>query len=332
MTLPVFPALRPPDMAGVQNGQLPGHMLVKVEMAGADARCHPEFARALRALIHDCKAATGADLTTIGHYRSLERQIELLKERYVRAPSGSRFWDGSWWRKVSGATVATPGTSDHGWGLAIDGAVWDARRGEAIGIAESAAWPFIRAHLTDYGLCWAWQDEDEEPWHWHLFQIGAPAVVGGGDPGTGGGGGPEFDPANRRYGQFPLIPNKEMLQPGSTGDAVRYLQGVCRHEVARFALWFWAQEPETLPDGQVNPRSCTAGGRRRVRPIGGRRPVRRGGGQSRGLRAVRLLADHVRRAPGRGARTGRPGRPGADVAVHRLARRRHLGGVIATGF
>ena len=45
-----------------------------------------------------------------------------------------------------------------------------------------------------------------------------------------------------------------MLEPGSTGDTVRYLQGVCRHEVARFALWFWAQEPETLPDGQVNPR------------------------------------------------------------------------------
>ncbi len=255
MTLPVFPALRPPDMAGVQNGQLPGHMLVKVDMAGADARCHPEFARALRALIHDCKAATGADLTTIGHYRSLERQIELLKERYVRASSGSRFWDGSWWRKVSGATVATPGTSDHGWGLAIDGAVWDARSGEAIGIAGSAAWPFIRAHLTDYGLCWAWQDEDEEPWHWHLFQIGAPAVVAfeGGDPGVAGDG-DAFDPANRRYGNFPLIPNKEMLQPGSTGDAVRYLQGVCRHEVARFALWFWALEPETLPDGQVNPR------------------------------------------------------------------------------
>ena len=65
---------------------------------------------------------------------------------------------------------------------------------------------------------------------------------------------PEFDPANRRYWLYPLNPEKDVLHVGSTGDTVRYLQGVCANEVSRFAAWFGAQEPEILPDGHRNPR------------------------------------------------------------------------------
>ena len=35
MSLPVFPRLTPADLAGVDNGRLPDHLLVTVEMHGA---------------------------------------------------------------------------------------------------------------------------------------------------------------------------------------------------------------------------------------------------------------------------------------------------------
>jgi hypothetical protein len=277
MSLPVFPRVTPADLSGVGNGRLPEHLLVTVDMPGADARCHPQFARALRALMHDCRAATGADLTNVGHYRSFDSQVALLRQRYVRAAAGSRFWDGSWWRRVSGAPVATPGRSDHGWGLAIDGAVWDHGAGRAVPVYRSAAWEWVREHLTQYGLCWAWDEVHEEPWHWHLYEVGAPAVLAH-EAGSGSPPPPAppvqpapappvvvapeppapaplvFDPLRRMYSLYPLNPAKDELRIGSTGDTVRYLQGVCRNEVSRFAAWFGVEEPERLGDGRHNPR------------------------------------------------------------------------------
>lgn len=41
---------------------------------------------------------------------------------------------------------------------------------------------------------------------------------------------PPFDPANGKFSLWPLVPNKPRLSRGSTGDAVRYLQGVLKKE------------------------------------------------------------------------------------------------------
>ena len=97
--------------------------------------------------------------------------------------------------------------------------------------------------------------------------------------------------------------------------------------------WFWALEPETLPDGQVNPRKLYL----RAAADECARLAVDGRYDEAAARAVAFVqsafsADDVRRAPGRGARTGRPGGGAADVAVHRLPGRRGVGGLIATGF
>lgn len=251
MVLPVYPRVTPPDMAGTANGRLEPDQLARVQMAGMDVSCHPAYARALRAVQFDLDKATGAKLCHVGGYRSYPAQVSLFTQRYKRTSPGEptwgtrdKYWDGSWWYHYRDAVAATPGFSDHGWGLAIDAAYWNGTK--PIGIRSDArAWSWIKANLTNYGLCWAWDEEDEEPWHWHLFRIGAPAVVAyekGQNPPpivlppTL----PPFDPANRAYSLWPLNPNKPVLQVGSEGDAVRYLQGILKNEVARFASWFHA--------------------------------------------------------------------------------------------
>lgn len=59
-------------------------------------------------------------------YRSLPRQKALFLERYslkktLRRPEVTREWDGrTWYLKRGKSPSATPGTSNHGWGLAQD--------------------------------------------------------------------------------------------------------------------------------------------------------------------------------------------------------------------
>ena len=243
--------------------------------------------------------------------------------------------------------MATPGTSDHGWGLAIDAAVRDPRSGQAVGVYRSAAWAWLREHLTQYGLCWAWADEGDEPWHWHLFEIGAPAVLAheAGSPppispppeppppvvAVVTPAVPEFDPANRRYWLYPLNPDKDVLHVGSTGDTVRYLQGVCANEVSRFAAWFGAQEPEILPDGHRNPRKLylrAAADECATMAVDGHY-------DESVARAISFVQHAFSDSNFDGRRIGRAGRrrlgrPAADVAVHRHARRRAVGGLTRT--
>lgn len=251
----VLPRLKPPGMEGVLNGRLPSSMLTTVVLEGSDFLCHPQFARAANALKHDMFVATGWHLAQVGGYRSYTQQVNLLQARYRRCASGTRYWDGSWWCKFTGATVATPGTSDHGWGLAVDGAVFNpVNPSVPLAVASKpVVWNWLESHLINYGLCWAWrptasQPKGAEPWHWHLFEMGASAVLafeGSGPPPSPPPPPPPppeiiWDPANGHYSLWPLGPKPD-LDLGSTGDAVKYLQGVMKNEVSRFAAWFVGQ-------------------------------------------------------------------------------------------
>lgn len=120
----VHPIGRIAALAPYGNGQLPDSALTAV----ADGNGKPmgslehTAARAWTAMV----AAAKASAVVLGGrstYRTLSTQIDLLHQRYDHADHGKghiRYAGQDWYLKPGNATVATPGTSNHGWGRAID--------------------------------------------------------------------------------------------------------------------------------------------------------------------------------------------------------------------
>ncbi len=80
------------------NGKLTGHELCDLWQAGESLR--PDAAVALSAMNESFRATFGRDICLVSSYRTLASQVSV---------KGSR-----------GSFAAKPGTSFHGWGLAID--------------------------------------------------------------------------------------------------------------------------------------------------------------------------------------------------------------------
>ncbi|MEZ5379339.1 MAG: M15 family metallopeptidase [Acidimicrobiales bacterium] len=129
-----YPSLTPPaDLVPYGNGKVPAEALTALSVPG-----HSLYAPAANAF-EKMVAAAKADGVTIGvtdSYRPLAVQERLAKEKGLYSQGG---------------LAATPGTSNHGWGLALD-----------LDLDDSAqAW--MRAHAPDYGFV---EDVPREPWHW----------------------------------------------------------------------------------------------------------------------------------------------------------------------
>jgi hypothetical protein len=112
----------------------------------------------------EVKAKTGITLTVRGWNRSLAEQERFFFERY-RANASSPWGDYRWYKgvrygRVTGAPAAIPGTSNHGWGMAVD--IDDFGAYGTTGNARSAkATPILERH--------GWTDDEGssigEPWH-----------------------------------------------------------------------------------------------------------------------------------------------------------------------
>lgn len=88
----------PADMRGESNGELEGGWLCEIGVGGFELR--PDAALAFAAMNEAYRRETGEDLAITGTYRPLERQVSIAAERPGLA--------------------AKPGSSLHGWGIAID--------------------------------------------------------------------------------------------------------------------------------------------------------------------------------------------------------------------
>lgn len=132
------------------NGQLADHSLCDLWQSGEQLR--PDAAVSLSALNEAFRARFGRDLCLVDSYRSLSSQYSVKASR--------------------GYLAATPGTSMHGWGLAID------LCSKETGSAEVYKW------LWDNAPAYGWENPPwaqrggsgkYEPWHFE-FRAGVEEV------------------------------------------------------------------------------------------------------------------------------------------------------------
>lgn len=230
MTYPVAQVVMPADLRGVTNGKLPAHLLRSVS-PNPVWQMHHLAARAWEAL-RATAWKNGIQLSVSGNpYRSYAQQETLFLQRYtstynpgINTLTDQRTWNGvKYYKRIGVAAVATPGTSNHGWGLAVDTAI------DADGDLEFE-WPpksldqnainWLLNNASKYGFSWEIQSE---PWHIrYVTGDKLPEAVlvfeSSNRP---------FDPANGHWGDWPYK-EKPRAELGSKGDHVRYLEGVLK--------------------------------------------------------------------------------------------------------
>lgn len=125
----------PRALAGYGNGKIPSDALAPIN--GSSERMWAPAAESLNAMMSDAKAA-GVSISVTDGYRMFESQVRLAQEKGLYSQGG---------------LAAAPGTSEHGWGLAVD-----------LGLNPTAqAW--MRQHAKEYGFV---ENVPREPWHWEF--------------------------------------------------------------------------------------------------------------------------------------------------------------------
>jgi zinc D-Ala-D-Ala carboxypeptidase len=128
-TMPV-----PSDLLIYGNGQIPGGVLQPIGQ-GRHALYGPAAAAWSAAV--EAAAADGIRLRVTDSYRTYDQQVQLVENKGLYSEGGYG---------------ATPGTSNHGWGLAVDADVSD---------PATLAW--LRSNGHRFGFVEA---VPREPWHW----------------------------------------------------------------------------------------------------------------------------------------------------------------------
>jgi len=126
--------LEPPaELAAYGNGRIP---LDALEPIGVGShRLYGPAARAFRQMAADA-AADGVTIGVTDSYRDYAAQVRLAQQKGLYSEGG---------------LAATPGTSNHGWGLSLDLDLDD----------RALAW--MRENAWRYGFV---EDVPREPWHW----------------------------------------------------------------------------------------------------------------------------------------------------------------------
>ncbi len=128
----------PPELAPFGNGKIPSNALAPVNQAGSNHRLHAPAAASWNNLVEAARA-DGFELRITDSYRSYEQQVDLANRKGLYSQGGY---------------AATPGKSNHGWGLAVDADVRD---------------PAMQQWLQVNGPRFGWVESvPREPWHWEF--------------------------------------------------------------------------------------------------------------------------------------------------------------------
>ena len=154
----IVPVVMPKDLKGVEAGKLPANLLVPC----SGGKLHWLCAAAWMAMVEKAKSE-GLELkpTSAGDlYRDYESQKRGFLSRYTTTNNGSKttrtFEGKTWYLKPGVAPMATPGKSNHNWGLAIDV--------HSAGEPKRLNW--MIANVKEFGF--SWEVVPVEPWHIRL--------------------------------------------------------------------------------------------------------------------------------------------------------------------
>lgn len=126
----------PVDLAAYGNGRVPTTALEPIGQGGH--RLAAPAAEAWKACVEAARA-DGIDLTITDSYRTFDQQVDLVQRKGLYS---------------NGGYAATPGLSNHGWGLAVDADV---------SAPQTLDW--MRANAHRFGFVEA---APREPWHWEF--------------------------------------------------------------------------------------------------------------------------------------------------------------------
>lgn len=208
----------------VVNGRLTGSETVALKSASGH-RLRADAAASWDRLASAYKARTGGrTLPITDSYRTISVQERLFLDRYMRAASGGgyygdvRYWKGvRYVRRRGQNAAAVPGTSNHGWGTAVDAGTTS---------FTSDAYKDLNAIAGHYGWSNTAGRAISEPWHW------------------------EYNPAADRSGKpAPATSTGSttsgVLQVGSNGPRVEALQRGLNRAFPAYS--------KLVPDGDFGP-------------------------------------------------------------------------------
>jgi hypothetical protein len=137
--------LQPPaELLRYGNGRVPAEALSPIGIGSH--RLWAPAARAFQAMRADA-AAAGVEIGITDSYRDYDTQVSLARRKGLYSQGG---------------LAATPGTSNHGWGMAVDLDL------------DSKAQAWMRENGWRYGFV---EDTPREPWHWGFRPAGGTASV-----------------------------------------------------------------------------------------------------------------------------------------------------------
>jgi LAS superfamily LD-carboxypeptidase LdcB len=161
---PYKKVLVPAELANYPNGKLPSHVLDDLSGGG---ELYKYAAVAFNVMRKEAQEA-GIHLKNIGDYRPYERQLALFLDRYGIFPTGrvpqiTRVWEGrTYFLRQGKSPSATPGTSNHGLGLAIDLDTTDSRVLSWLCYNAPKYGFYLQGPPSYFGR----KNPEYEPWHW----------------------------------------------------------------------------------------------------------------------------------------------------------------------
>lgn len=206
----------PAALRAYANGKIPGELLQQCGLR-TFVMADPA-AGAMRAMVA-AAAGDGITLSATGTWRSYEDQKRLFLSRYVTRNTGgkTKVWNGkTYWQLPKVAMAATPGSSNHGFGLAAD-----LSNSPTVGIGGPTL-KWMADHGPDFGF---WNTVKSEAWHWsYCLGDDLPSAVRemGGAPAKKSS--VDWVVVAATDARLSAIPFPGEVRRGAEGDAVRAIQ------------------------------------------------------------------------------------------------------------